>query len=750
MQGRIDHIYNYNIEYNIERLQENTMTLNRKILTIMAACFIQAGVAFPVTLTVDDYCDVKISAPESVKEMRPLADGVSYAAISDDGKKIEVFSYKTGKQTGTLFDIDNVKGDVKISEFEGYTLSENEKKILLWNDSEKIYRHSFTAEYYVYDIMRNTMARVSEQGPQRDALLSHDGRMVAYTRGNNIFISNLDYRTDKAITSDGKVNEIIYGSPDWGYEEEFGVVSTLRWSPDDNVLAFIRFNESKVPTYSFDVYKSYCDKDPLSDLYPESYTYKYPLAGYAVSDVSVMAYDLNTRVTKTMDLPLSTGDYIPSMEFAPDNKLMVMLLNHDQNWLRLFAVNVASTVARQLLEEKSAAWLSPGAYQMVDYGSKSFVIGSERSGYRHLYEYDYNGSLVRQLTNGDFNVTQYYGCDHRTGTHYLQTTTLGAINRNVACVTKSGLKLLHGEAGTESAYFSRNFNYYLRKYSSATVPPQYTIWTSGGKKLCDVQMNTDYALKYEAAPKKEFLKVKNGDGMEMDAYIIKPEGFDPSRKYPLMMYQYNGPDSQEVLNSWKMEGIYYMASRGYVVACVDGRGTGNRDRAWANAVYCKLGQYETSDQIAGAKYFGSLPFVDPSRMSCFGWSYGGYMTLMELTSPDSPFKCGVSMAPVTDWRLYDAIYTERYMLTPAQNRDGYDAASALERTSNLKAQLLIMSGTSDDNVHFYNTLKFTSKLNYEGKLFDMMAYAGFEHSLRMCNARARLFTKIADWLDKTL
>lgn len=724
----------------------------REILLSFAAglTFVLSAPAVGAPLTVEDYCDIKLAAPASIKEMRPLADGVSYACISEDGKRIEVFSYKTGKQTGVLFDLDNVKGDVKISEFDGYELSSNEKKILLWNDVNKIYRHSFTAEYFVYDIMRGTMARVSDGGAQRCAVMSHDGRMVAYTRDNNIFISNLDYRTDNAVTTDGKVNEIIYGAPDWGYEEEFGVVNTIRWSPDDNILAFVRFDESKVPMYSFDNYKGYCDNDPLSDPYPSQYTYKYPLAGYPNSVVSVHAYDLNTRVTKTMDLNLSETDYVPSMEFAPSGLLMTMVLNRDQNDLKLYAVNPGSTVARQVYTDKSNAWLSPAAYQMVDYSDKSFVIGSERSGYRHLYEFDYSGNQIRQITSGDFNITAFYGHDKRTDTYYVQTTSLGAINRNVASVTKAGLKLLHAQEGTESASFSSNFEYYLRSYNSATVPPQYTVWTTKGKKVADVELNTSYAAKYASAPKMEFLKVKNDEGQEMNAYIIKPADFNSDKKYPLMTYQYNGPDSQEVLNRWRMEGIFYVASQGYVVACVDGRGTGNRDRAWANSVYCRLGTLETLDQIAGARYFSSLPYVDSGKVACFGWSYGGYMTLMELTQPGTPFKCGISMAPVTDWHFYDSIYTERYMLTPQQNEKGYVSSSTLPRTSDLNSRLLIMSGTADDNVHFYNTLKFTSKANYEGKLFDMMAYTGFEHSLRMCNARVQLFRKLVMWLDMNM
>lgn len=726
------------------------MSLNKNIITLGIAG-VSACAAFAAPLTIDDYCSPELTAPAGVKEMRPLNDGESFAAISDDGKAIGVYSYKTGEKVSTLFSIDGVKGDVRIDSFDGYELSANEKKILLWTNSQKIYRYSFTADYYVYDILRSTLARVSDGGPQRGATISHDGRMVAYQRDNNLFISNIDYKSDKAITTDGKVNEIIYGTPDWAYEEEFGMINSIRWSADDNTLAFIRFDESRVPVYSFDEYRSYCDADPLGDMYPTAYSYKYPLAGYPNSSVEVYAYNVDNRTTKKMDLPVE-GAYVPCMEFDGEGtNLMVMLLNRDQNSLQLYKVNPGSTVAHLVLSEKSEAWLSPSAYQMVRYYPKSFVIGSERSGYRHLYEYDYNGNMLRQLTKGDWNVTNYYGRDPKTGLHYVQTTQNGPINRNVASVdSKGNVNMLNKAEGTESASFSKNFAYYLRRYSSATVPPQYTVCNSKGKVLKTLETNEAYAAKYSAAPRMEFLKVKNAVGEEMDAYIIKPADFDPSRSYPLMMYQYNGPDSQQVLNAWKMDGIYYIASQGYIVAAVDGRGTGNRSREWATSVYCHLGEYETADQLAGAAYFASLPYVDADRTSCFGWSYGGYMTLMELSSPDCRFKAGVAMAPVTDWRFYDSIYTERYMLTPQQNESGYNKASALEKTENVNARLLIMSGTSYDNVHFYNTLKYASKMNYEGKVFDMMALAGFEHSLRMGNARTQLYRKIVDFLDSRL
>ena len=580
-------------------------------------------------LTVEDYCDPIVSKPASIREIRPMNDGTSYSAVSPDGRKIEIYSFKTGQSLGTLFDTANVKGDVKIDSFDGYRVSDNGKKILLWTDSQKIYRHSFKADYYVYDIMRGSLKKVSEKGYQRDAVMSHDGRMVAYTRDNNIYISNLDYDTDYAVTEDGKMNEIINGSSDWSYEEEFSMIHSIRWSGDDNVLAFIKFNEKEVPVYRFDNYKSYCEGDPLADIYPSEYTYKYPLAGYPNSKVSVHAFNLNTCITKTMDLPIGL-EYVPSIEFdGKGENLMVMLLNRDQNNLRIYRVNPGSTVAYEIYSEKSDAWLNPSAYQMVSYDVDSFIIGSERSGYRHLYEYDYNGNLLKQLSSGDWNVTDYYGKDPKNGRHYLQSTVLSPIDRSITIIdAKGNITIPNREEGTESAIFSKNLQYYVRTFSNARTPNIYGIYDGNGKKLLELENNSSYSAKYGNAPYKEFLKVKNASGEEMNAYIIKPHDFDANKKYPLLMYQYNGPDSQEVLNRWKMEGIYYLASQGYIVACVDGRGTGNRSRSWATSVYKCLGQFETEDQIAGAKYFASLPFVDSRNVACFGWSYGGYMTLM--------------------------------------------------------------------------------------------------------------------------
>ncbi|MCH5232441.1 MAG: DPP IV N-terminal domain-containing protein [Muribaculaceae bacterium] len=702
-------------------------------------------------LTIEDYCSPALASPKSIKAITPLPDGESFASISQDGTAIEKFSYKTGKKTGEIFNIKDVKGDLKISDFEGFRVSDNGKKILLWNNSEKIYRYSIRAEYYVYDTFRSTLSRVSDKGLQRGATMSHDGRCVAYMRDNNIYISNLDYKTDIAITEDGEEGRILNGIPDWSYEEEFDLQTMMRWSSDDNVLAYVKFDESSVPAYKYDLYRGFCDSDPLGDLYPATYSYKYMLPGYSNSRVSVHAYNLDTRATKKLDIPLAEDDYVPSIEFGADgSRLMVMVLNREQNNLKLYNANPASTVANLVLTEQSDTWISPDSYQMVKYSGDSFVFASERSGTKHLYIYDYNGTLKKALTTGDFNVTAYYGKDAK-GTHYLQTTSLGPTHRSIMSVDSKGTtKILSGNTGSSSAAFSANRDYYVMTYSSSTVPPQYTIHNSAGAKLAELEMNYEYAKKFASAPKMEFMQIKNDEGQEMNAYMIKPIGFDPNKKYPLLMYQYNGPESQQVIDRWSMEGIYYLASLGYVVACVDGRGTGNRTNEWTKCVYARLGDLETKDQIAAVRYLSTLPYIDEARLGCFGWSYGGYMTLMEMGAKSSPLKAGVAMAAVSDWRFYDGIYTERFMKTPSTNPSGYFNSSALNHTADVNGRLLILSGTDDDNVHVYNSYKYASKLSSEGKVCDMMIYAGYEHSLRMCDARVQLFRKIADFLDSNL
>ena len=718
--------------------------MNKHLLTsAIALCTAASALA----LTPEDFCSPELNKPKTIKEMRPLKDGEYFAAVSDDGRSIEKYSYKTGQPIATLFSIDAIKGEVKINDFDGYEMSDNEKKILLWNNTRKIYRNSFSADYYVYDVLRSTLRPVSSGGSQRGAVISHDGRMVAFTRDNNIFISFLDYGSEKQITTDGKNNAIINGVPDWGYEEEFGITNTMIWNKDDSMLAYMKFNETSVPVYGFDKYEGYDPQNPLGPLYPERYSYKYSLPGYPNAEVQVLCYNISLENTKQMDLNLR-DKYVPLLSF--DGKgvnLMAMVLNRDQNFMEFYRINPNSTVANLILTERSDTWLSPSAYQLIEFYDNSFIFGSQRTGYRHLFEYDYNGNLLRQISKGEWNVTDYYGKD-KLGNHYLQTTIRGAVNRNVIRVdAKGAIKILNDLDGTEYAQFNSDKTYFIRKYSDVRTPPQFSICESGGKMIKMLEDNESYAFKYKDAPKKELLVVKNESGQDMNSFIIKPIDFDQTKRYPLLMYQYNGPESQEVLNEWKMDGIYYIASQGYIIGCVDGRGTGNRNSDWTGCVYKELGKFETEDQLAGARYFSGLPFVDSQRTACFGWSYGGYMTLMEMASEKSEFKAGIAMAPVTDWRFYDSIYTERYMLTPGQNQAGYDISSALLKAQNLKGNLLIMSGSNDDNVHLYNTLHYTSKLTSCAKNFDMMVFAAQDHSLKTGNYRTELYKKIVKYLN---
>ena len=386
---------------------------------------------------------------------------------------------------------------------------------------------------------------------------------------------------------------------------------------------------------------------------------------------------------------------------------------------------------------------------MVDYGKQSFIIGSDRSGYRHLYEYDYNGMLKRQLTSGNYYVTAYYGYNPQTREYFFQTTQEGSTERNVAKAGKGGVIMLHPGKGWESAAFSSNMQYYVRTYSNVLTPPQYTLHSLKGK-IANLEMNTDYAARYANAPKKEFISIPNADGEMMDAYVIKPSDFDASKKYPLVTYQYNGPESQEVQNRWRMDGVYYFASQGYIVACMDGRGTGYRSRKWSDCVYKHLGEYETKDQIAGARYFASLPYVDSERMACFGWSYGGYETLMAASADAAPFAAAVAIAPVSDWRFYDTVYTERYMLTPQQNETGYNSSSALRRATSLTCPLLVMYGTLDDNVHPANSLQYVSALQSAGILCDMFVFPNMNHSINGCNARAVVYGRMFEFFSDRL
>ena len=689
-----------------------------------------------------------IPASASVKFM---PDGLSYMAVSDDGKRICRYDTKTGAEVEVMLDVTATR-DNSIGRVGGFTLSPDGSKIMVYESSEPIYRHSFKAAYYIYERRHRVLKPLSTDHPmQQSPVFSPDGRIVAFVADdNNIYLRKLDYWTEVAVTTDGQVNSVINGVPDWTYQEEFSTLCSMAWSPDNTTLCYIRYDESQVPAYSFPLYRGTCDPKEQYAYYPGAYTYKYPVAGQPNSRVSVHSYDVETRKIKAVALPDSRIEYIPRIDFAGDaSRLAITTLNRDQNRMEVYMANPKSTVVKSLYVDESQAWIAPACYERMVFGNDSFVVFSDRSGYSHLYKYSYSGSLVAQLTSGDYDVTDYYGTAP-DGTYYYRSTVSGPLNRVVTSVDRKGRhQNITPETGTASMRFSPAMNYCVMQYENVSTPPVYTIATAAGKEVRKLEDNASYKASLPVLPSKEFFTM-NSDGYSLNGYMVKPADFTPSRRYPVIMSQYSGPGSQQVLDRWSFDWEAYYASQGYIIICVDGRGTGGRGRAFSDVVYKRLGHFETLDQIAAARYAASLPYVDPARIGIYGWSYGGYEALMAASHPQSPYAAAVAIAPVTDWRYYDTVYAERYMTTPAQNRDGYDRSSPMMLADGMKCRLLIMSGTADDNVHLSNTLEYVSELQSIGTLCDMYLFPNMNHSINGCNARSVVYARMLDFFNRNM
>ncbi len=679
-----------------------------------------------------------------------LPDGTGYALLSADGRRIVAYDIKTGKETATLFDVATAR-ETTLPSIEGFTISPGATKILVWTKTQSIYRRSTTAEHYIYECRSRLLRPLSTNHKrQRAPLFSPDGRMVAFVADNNIYIHKWDYKTEVAVTTDGKADAIINGVPDWTYEEEFATTSSMTWAPDNLGFCYIKYNETEVPTYSFPLYEGTCDPMKEYALYPGSFSYKYPLAGQKNSSVSVHSYDIETRKTKDIDLPWGEVEYIPRICYAgaPD-RLLVAALNRDQNHLRFFAVNPKSTVAKAIYDEESKAWIDPLTYENFSVAEDHFIVLSARSGYNHLYKYGYNGALIKQLTSGNYDVTDYYGTDVR-GDIYYQAAQPSPIHRTVCRLdAKGNATTISRPEGNSAADFSPLADYCVLTYSNTTTPPVYTLCTSAGKQVRVLEDNAAYASRYTNLAHKEFFTF-DSDGNMLNGYIIKPANFTASKKYPVIMYQYSGPGSQEVLNRWRLDWDYYFASKGYIIICVDGRGTGGRGRAFSDVVYCDLGHYETIDQLNAARYAASLPFVDANRIGIFGWSYGGYEALMAASADNAPYAAAVAVAPVTDWRYYDTVYAERYMLTPQQNERGYRNSAPINSVDGVDCPLLIMSGTADDNVHLANTMQYISAMQSSGGLCDLWLFPNMNHSILGCNARAMVYVRMLDFFNRNM
>lgn len=694
------------------------------------------------------------NAPKSVAKPAYLPDGTAYLALSPDGKSIVKHATDTGREIETVLDLDNTREN-RTSAIEGFTLSPDGSKLLIYNGKTMIYRRSFYASYFVYDFHSRILRPLSDTHTrQRAPLFSPDGRMVAFTADdNNIYIKKLDYDTQVAVTTDGQTDRIINGVPDWTYEEEFATDCSMDWAPDCLTLSYLKYDEAAVPAFTFMLYEGTCDPKPQYALYPGEFTYKYPVAGQPNSEVSLHSYDVETRKNKAIPLTDSRIAYIPRIAYAhQSDRLMVTTLNRDQNRMEIYSVNPRSGVSKSILTEQSDAWIEPSTYESVKYFADCFALLSARSGYTHLYTYTYAGAQLKQITNGDFDVTAYYGRDAK-GCHYVQSTATGAINRVLSRIdpVKGTMTHISPATGTASAWFDPSMAYYTVNYSNSTTPPAYTLYSIRDKKIRVLEENAACAARYASAPQKEFITIPSADpSVMLNAYIIKPAGFDASKQYPLIINQYSGPGSQEVLDRWRMEWCQYYAMQGYVVMSVDPRGTGGRGRKFQTSVYRRLGQLETLDIQEAARWAGHQSYIDPSRMAITGWSYGGYQTLMAVTTGTSPFKAAVAIAPVTDWRFYDTVYTERYMLTPEQNDDNYRTSSPLTFAANLNCRLLIMHGTADDNVHLLNTMQYVSALQSAGRMCDMMLFPNMNHSINFCDARLTVYAKALDYFNNNL
>ncbi len=713
-------------------------------LVAMGSAFAQNG---SKQLGLKEITDGKFRQVTNIGEMRSLPDGEHYTAMSKDKSMIIKYSYRTGNPVDTLFDTGKAR-ECTFVDFDGYTISNTGHHILVWRETEPIYRRSSKAVVYDYDVRRNYLKPLTESASkQMIPTFSPDGRMCAYVRDNNIWLRKFDYDTEVQVTKDGELNKILNGITDWVYEEEFAVTNLMAWSPDSEYLAYVRFDESEVPEYSMQMYGD--------GLYPGYYNYKYPKAGQKNSKVSVHSYSIETKDTKTLKVPGDGDIYIPRIVFTnnPD-QLAVMTLNRWQNAFNMYYINPKSGVSRLVLREDNKSYIDSDLMTSIQFMKDGFVYVSEQDGYNHIYLYSPTGVMQRQVTKGNWDVTKFLGIDEATKTVYYQSAEESPIRRSVYKIDAKGVKTkLSTEEGTNNATFSDNFAYYVNNYSNANTPAKITVNETKTKKTLRV-LQDNMALKNKLSEysfaRKEFMTVHTASGYDLNAWIVKPANFDSSKKYPVMMTQYSGPNSQQVLDQYSFDWEYYLASKGIVVVCVDGRGTGARGEAFRKCTYLRMGDIESHDQVEAAQALGKLPYIDKNRMSIWGWSFGGYNTLMALSTGNGTFKVGIAVAPPTDWKYYDSVYTERFMRTPNENFEGYAATSPLRKVKDLQGKLLLIHGTADDNVHFMQTMEYAEALVQAGKQFDMHVYKDRNHSIIGGNTRYHLYTKMSNYLFDNL
>ncbi|WP_194768153.1 S9 family peptidase [Tamlana sp. I1] len=701
-------------------------------------------------ITLEDIWKNGTFRTESMDVLHAMANGEQYSVLNFDraarSTSIDIYDYKTLEKVKTLVSSANLEA---LAYFSNYTFSADEQKVLLATNEASIYRRSSVGHYFIYDVTSETVTLISEERIQ-EPTFSPDGKMVAFVLNNNLFVKNLVTNETKQLTTDGEKNKIINGITDWVYEEEFAFVRAFDWNAASNKIAFIRFDESEVPEFSMDVYGT--------ELYPTQQVFKYPKAGEANSKVSLHLYDLDTEKLQELNVNKSYQDfYIPRISWTNDaNVLSAQFLNRHQNALDLWLINTKKNSSDLVLAETDKAYVDV-TDNLTFLKDNSFIWTSEKDGFNHIYRYDKKGKLINQVTKGNWEVTDYYGYNEDKDVIYYQSVENGSINRDVYAVKINGRnkKRLTSKEGTNAAEFSADFSYFINTFSNATTPPEYTLNSAkSGEVIKNIKDNKELSQKLSTygISKKEFSTISiNGNDLNM--WMIKPANFDETKQYPLFMTQYSGPGSQEVANQWLSANDYwyqYLAEKGIVVVCIDGRGTGFKGAAFKKVTQNELGKYEVEDQIAAAKQLGELSYIDANRIGIWGWSFGGFMSSNCLFKGNDVFKMAVAVAPVTSWRFYDSIYTERFMTTPQENASGYDDNSPINHVQKLKGDFLLIHGSADDNVHVQNTMRLTEALIQADKQFDWAIYPDKNHGIYGGNTRLQLYKKMSNFIIEKL
>lgn len=695
-------------------------------------------------------------APQRVSGMRSLNDGEHYTVVEDNGKKLVQYSYKTGKAVATLIDLNEEKYK-SVERIQDYTFSPDESHVLICTKMTPVYRRSFTAEYWLFDFKNRQLKPLSEGGPQQVATFSPIGTKIAFARENNLFIYDLRFGSELQITYDGKFNETINGIPDWVYEEEFGFNRAFEWAPDGSALAYIKFDESRVKMFDMPMYKGLAPALEENAIYPSFYSYKYPKAGEANSKVSVHVYDLADRVTTRMDTGEEEDIYLPRIRWTRDPKrLAIIRLNRFQNKLEVLVANARVGNTTILYREENERYIAEENLDNLIFmeDGQHFIMSSEKSGYFHFYLYDMAGKEKRAITSGNYDVAEFHGYDPVKKLFYYTSHEISPLEQQAYAIDLKGKKTkLTPASGWNNVSFSQGFKYYVNTFSEVNTPPVVTLHSSNGKAIRVLEDNAglNERLNDYAIARKEFIQLPAADGTSMlNAWMIKPVNFDPNRSYPVMITQYSGPNSQQVRNTWSLDWTQYLAQEGFIVVSVDPRGTAARGEEFRKCTYMQLGKIESDDMIAAGKWLASQSYIDAGKIAIWGWSYGGFMSSLCLMKGNDVFSAAIAVAPVTNFRYYDTVYTERFMRRPQDNPGGYDDNAPASWAKQLKGKLLLCHGTADDNVHAQNVYELAEALVQANKQFDMHLYTNRNHSIYGGVTRLHLYTKFVNFLNTHL